>query len=240
MSLVPEQMQSVVRANTGPWLADVIGWDIVNWSRAFDFWSGCERVQRPGADCLELGCGKLSSLGLWLAMRGHRVVCSDLGGVSEGIKEMHRRHGVAQRIEYTDVDACATGYREAFDIIVFKSMLGGIAANAADAQRVVSGVYDALKPGGVLLMAENMRATPLHSLGRARFGAGKLGWRYFSAEEIGDIVGCFGSFEMTSFGFLGCFGRSESQRALLGRVDRSFDRLLPRRWHYVGAVIARK
>jgi SAM-dependent methyltransferase len=228
--------------HAGAALPDILGWDVVNWSQALAFWSARAQLP-PSASCLELGCGNGSSLSLWLAMLGNSVVCSDVGGVPNKIRESHRRHGVAQRIEYADLDARALTYRERFDVIAFKSVLGGIVRGAPGpiAREVMLRLYTALKPGGVLLFAENLRSTPLHQLARSHLIGRKETWHYFSLREIEEMLGRFRSFELTTFGLLGCFGRSEAQRRLLGKLDRSvLDRLVPKTWHYVAAAIAYK
>jgi SAM-dependent methyltransferase len=222
-------------------LPEIIGWDIENWSQALAFWSS--RAQLPrAASCLELGCGDISSLALWLAMLGNSVVCSDCGGVREPARAAHRRHDVAHRIVYADIDAKNLVDHNRFDVIAFKSVLGGIVREdpASLSREIMSRVYDALKPGGVLLFAENLRSTLLHHFARSHCTGRGGTWHYFSLAEIEEMLSCFRSFEIKTFGFLGCFGRSEAQRRLLGKIDRSLDRLVPPRWHYVAAAIAYK
>jgi hypothetical protein len=98
-----------------------------------------------------------------------------------------------------------------------------------------------LKPGGVLLFAENLTSTALHHFARSRFMGRKATWHYFALRELGEMLSPFRSFDMTTFGFLGCFGRSEAQRRFLGKLDRAlFDKLVPAHWHYVAAAIAYK
>jgi len=226
----------------GALLPEIIGWDVVNWSQALAFWGS--RVRLPEtASCLELGCGVNSSLTLWLAMRGHTVVCSDDGGVPESVRATHRRHGIADRVTYADVDARAIPYKNCFDVIAFKSVLGGVVreAPAAVTPEVMRSVHNALKPGGVLLFAENLTSTPLHHFARQHFMGRRSTWHYFALAQIEQMLSPFRSFEMTTFGFLGCFGRSEAQRRFLGKLDRSLlDKVVPARWHYVAAAIAYK
>ena len=229
-------------SETGSLLPEIIGWDVVNWSQALAFWSRRARLPEA-ASCLELGCGGNSSLSLWLAKRGDAVVCTDSGGVPESIKASHRRHAVADRVTYADVDARAIPYKNRFDVIAFKSVLGGIVreAPATVARQVMLSVHEALKPGGVLLFAENLTSTPLHHFARSRFMGRGSTWHYFALGELREMLRPFQSFEMTTFGFLGCFGRSEPQRRFLGKLDRSvFDKLVPAHWHYVAAAIAYK
>ena len=224
-------------------VADIVGWDIVNWSRALRFWATHLDRARESASCLELGCGAKGSLSLWLALRGNRVVCSDFGGVPDATRRTHERYGISNLVEYADIDARGMTFAAEFDVVVFKSMLGGISQDVqgADAKHIVRNVYQALRPGGVLLLAENLKSTALHAFLRKRFAAGAKGWRYFTRGELESTLTQFRSFEATTFGCLGCFGRSEKQRRILGRFDeRVLDGIVPPTWHYIAAIAARK
>jgi len=224
-------------------VADIVGWDIVNWSRALRFWDAHLDFRGESPSCLELGCGAKGSLSLWLALHGNRVVCSDFGGVPEATRRTHERYGISNLVEYADVDARRMTFVNDFDVVVFKSMLGGISQDlpGADAEHIVRNIYAALRPGGVLLFAENLESTALHAYLRKRFAAGAKGWRYFTRRELESTLAQFGSFESKTFGCLGCFGRSETQRRMLGRLDeRVLDRIVPSNWHYIAAIAARK
>jgi SAM-dependent methyltransferase len=221
----------------------VVGWDVVNWSRALDFWDSRLDLQPADGRALELGCGGNGGLSLWLAAKGCRVLCSGYQGVDEAARAAHRAHGVEHRIEYATVDACAIPYREAFDLVGYKSMLGRIVGDGSlpAARGVVEQIRRALKPGGRLLFAENLVSSGLHRVLRQRWGAGKNRWRYFTIEELVELHAGFTAFEYTTFGFAGCLGRTEGQRRLLGRLDAHLlDRIVPDRWHYILAGIATK
>ena len=56
---------------------DIIGWDIVNWSKSFDFWNQHIDVRDKGYQCLELGA-RQGGLSLWLALNNNKVICSDV------------------------------------------------------------------------------------------------------------------------------------------------------------------
>ncbi|HMF29723.1 MAG TPA: class I SAM-dependent methyltransferase [Candidatus Cybelea sp.] len=222
-------------------VADIIGWDIVNWSRALRFWDAQLNFDGKSASCLELGCGAEGGLSLWLALRGNRVLCSDFGGVRETVRRAHERYGISGLVEYADIDARRMTFAEQFDVVAFKSMLGGICPDVPSAERIVRSAYEALRPGGVLLLAENLESTALHAYLRKRFAAGAKGWRYFTRRELESTLAQFGSFESKTFGCLGCFGRTETQRRMLGRLDeRVVDRIVPSTWHYIAAIVARK
>lgn len=230
---------------------DILGWDVVNWSQALTFWEDKLGDRFAGLRALELGAGSADNriavdwggLSLWLARKGCEVVCSAYGTIAEGIKATHEKYGVMNRITYADIDARAMAREEAFDIICYKSVLGGIvgAGSLEIARTVVAEIWKALRPGGALLFAENLVGTRLHDAVRRRFGASSRGWRYFTIEEIRELHAEFSHFDYTTFGLTGCFGRSEKQRRLLGTADRTFcDKLTPESWRYVVAGIATK
>jgi SAM-dependent methyltransferase len=221
----------------------VVGWDVVNWSRALGFWESTSGLDLARCHALELGCGGNGGISLWLAAKGCRVLCSGYQGVDEAARAAHRAHGVERRIEYATLDACAIPYREAFDLVCYKSMLGRIAGDGSlsAARGVIDQIRLALKPGGRLLFAENLASSGLHRVLRRRWGAGKNRWRYFTIEELVELHAGFTAFEYTTFGSTGCLGRTEGQRRLLGRLDgHLLDRIVPARWHYIMAGIATK
>ncbi len=224
-------------------LTDVIGWDVANWSQALDFWQSHLQISWPSCRALELGCGEYGSLALWLASQNSSVICSSYEAVPEHIKRSHQQYGVADRIAYETIDAQAIPYRATFDLIAFKSMLGAIVreGSISIAKRVLEETYHALKPGGVLLFVENLRATAVHQFARNRAGAGLDQWRYFSIEELKDFCSPYRTVQYTTFGFLGCLGRTEKQRTVLGRIDKALCKnLVPSRWHYIMAGVAIK
>jgi SAM-dependent methyltransferase len=221
-------------------LADVIQWDVRNWSPALEFWERSvdwTRVDR----CLELG-GRQGGLSLWLASKGKHVVCSDLHDVQKTAEPHHRKYQLAGEIEYRDIDATAIPYENHFDLIAFKSVLGGIGRGGkALQQTVLDEIHKALKPGGSLLFAENLAASGLHQFVRKRFVAWGAEWRYVTLDELRNFLGDFAQLEMHATGVLATFGRSERQRRVLGAVDqRLLNYITPRGWKYIAYGIARK
>lgn len=156
-------------------LSDVIGWDIVNWATAIDYWQMNTKNELSGSYSLELGAGKNGGLSLWLALRGSKVVCSGLGGVSDEAKALHHKYNVSSLIEYQDIDALSIPYFEEFDVVAFKSVLGSIGKyDALELQKqAIHEMYKALRPGGELLFAESLTSTKVHMCLRRKYGAGK-------------------------------------------------------------------
>lgn len=220
---------------------DIIQWDVRSWSKALHYWE--TRVDWAKVQtCLELG-GREGGLSLWLALKGKEVVCSDLANVQNTAKPLHLRHNVASRIKYQDIDATDIPYENFFDVVVFKSILGGIGRNDnAEMQlKVFKEIRKALKPGGKLLFAENLSASPLHRWARKKFVGWGSYWRYISASEMQDFLKEFSSHDIQTTGVMAAFGRTEGQRNFLALLDKTiFNSVCPGNWKYIVYGVAEK
>lgn len=222
-------------------LHDVVEWDVVNWSRALDFWKA--HLSLPtSSTCLEVGARR-GGLSLWLALQGYNVVCSDLDDNRDLAAPLHRAYGVSDRITYEAMDATAIPYEEHFDAVAFKSVLGGVAwdGDVSRQAAAVRAMHRALKPGGLLLFAENLCGSPLHEAARRRFIRWNSIWRYVSIREMLDYLEPFSNVEYRTTGVTGLFGRTPAISRLLGRADGTFfDRVVPPHWRYIMFGVARK
>jgi SAM-dependent methyltransferase len=220
---------------------DIIQWDIRSWSNALSYWEtnvDWDNIQNG----LELG-GHEGGLSLWLALKDKMIVCSDLKDVQSTAEPLHVRYGVTSHIQYQDIDATSIPYQDHFDIIVFKSIIGGIGRNGnyEIQQSVFQEIYKALKPGGKLLFAENTVASPIHQRLRKRFVNWGNSWRYMSVSEMRECLKDFSTCEIKTTGFLGTFGRNENQRNLLAAMDELvFNSVCPDNWKYICYGIAQK
>jgi SAM-dependent methyltransferase len=222
--------------------ADIIEWDVANWAPALEFWRQYTSIEIRGSSALEIG-SRHGGLSLWLALSGAAVVCSDLNAPTDEARRKHRRYGVAHRVTYDNVDALDIPYDEQFDVVVFKSVLGGIGgARGREAQRqALKQIHKALKRGGELWFAENLTASPVHRALRRACVSWAYRWRYPSIDDLLEFTAPFSSCIWTTSGVLGAFGRSEAQRAALSRLDRwMFNRVTPPAWRYIAVGIARK
>jgi SAM-dependent methyltransferase len=233
----------LVLGHTDVLVADSIGWDVATWSRSLRFWMASTRLPH-GVRALEVGAGgDNAGISLWLAAHGFEVTCSGLEQPSSTMRSLHEQHGVASRITYARADVLALPFVEAFDLVVFKSVLGRVGGgDRFDRQlRAVAGMHAALRHGGELWFAENAAATGVHRAARQRFGAGRWAWRYVDLAEIPQLMGPFDSHETTTFGLTSAFGRNEAQRRALAALDRTvLDHVTRERWRYVVAGVARK
>jgi SAM-dependent methyltransferase len=174
-------------------------------------------------------------------LKGFEVIWSDLENPESTAKGLHKEHHDLS-IRYAAINATEIPYEEEFDIIVFKSILGGISRNGHDElkKEVIDQIYKALKKGGQLLFAENLQASSVHQFFRKKFVKWGAEWNYLRAEEIDPLFADFSHFEYQSKGFLAAFGRSESQRKLLGKIDGTLDPLLSTQQHYLVFGVATK
>lgn len=111
---------------------DVIEWDVVNWSRAVSFWP-LDELAGKSLRVLELGARR-GGLSLLFAQMGIAdddgiIICSDLTGPSADARVLHEKYHAEDRVSYAAVDAVKFDERDAYDVICFKSVLGGIGYN---------------------------------------------------------------------------------------------------------------
>lgn len=227
-------------------LADIVGWDVRTWGRAIETWERALAALPDGPlDVIEVGAGPAGP-SLWLALKGHRVVTSNLGETERLARPLHERHGVADRIEYRDLDLTAgLPYRAAFDVVVFKSVLGGLgSADPALPPAALDAIRDALRPGGLLLWAENLRGNWLHR--SARWAAYRIrrarAWQYLTLRRLRELLDArFVDVDVHVGGVLAVLGASEPARDRLARADQAvFDKIVPASWHYMAYGFARK
>jgi SAM-dependent methyltransferase len=224
-----------------PLIDAIIGWDIPTWSKFLPF---CERFlgfNLGGNHALEVGA-RQGGLSLYLALKGYNVVCSDFEAPGVPAWILHARHGVAERITYLDVDILAPPYPDAvFDLIIFKSVLHALPQARLQGQAVRE-LHRLLRPGGLLLFAENLRASPVHRLLRRLF---RPKWllkqrRYPTEAEIRFWCREFREFHGETWGLLGIPYQEGRIWRRLVELDAAVIPLVPREWRYVILACARK
>lgn len=222
-------------------LKDIIEWDTVNWSRGISFWEQKYSIKDKEFTCLELG-GRRGGLSLWFAVNNNRVVCSDYNSPIEAAKPIHDKYKCTERVSYQSIDATEIGQENEFDVIAFKSILGGINSEVHDnvPQRVMDEIYTALKPGGALLFAENLASSNLHRFMRKHFVKWGNKWNYLEYKDVEGLFSKFSSVEYITIGFFGAFGRTEGQRRFLGKIDAGLSSIIPKRMKYIVVGIAQK
>ncbi|HTX57368.1 MAG TPA: class I SAM-dependent methyltransferase [Candidatus Acidoferrales bacterium] len=213
---------------------DAVGWDVGNWSRALRYWEREGALEAGSLQCLEVGASG-GGISVWLALRGHHVVCSDYNKPLSAAKVLADRYGVADRLQFENIDATSIPYEDTFDVVTFKSVLNSIGHDGAidRQQQAVAAMYRALRPGGRLLFAENLVGSPLHGLLRRTYVPWGARCRYITTDEMRAFLAPFSQVRYGTAGFLATLGRSESQRQALSVVDRVIDRAIPPAWRYI-------
>lgn len=220
-------------------LSKYVEWDVRNWAVALRFWLSNTTKHLSGCRVLEIGTD-YGGLSLWLASKGARVVSSDLYGVRREAVELHEKSDFKHLIEHQTVNALDIPYTGEFDIVLFKSVLGFIDSKEGQAKAVAE-MHKALKKGGELFFAENLVASPMHMFFRRRAIKWGNTWRYVTIEEFDEFLAPFAEKHVMTNGFAGTFGRTETQRNLLAHADQIlFERIVPERWKYIIAGVARK
>lgn len=209
-------------------LRDIFQWEVRSWSRAYPVWQRALRTL-PESRRTALALGERDGgLSLMLAEHGFITVCSDLNGPTDRARELHRTLGWEEWITYERIDALTIPKpADSYDVVAFKSMIGALSMKERQAQAVRE-MHRVLKPGGILLFAENLHGSALHGLLRKRFVVWDHYWRYLDPVADRDLFAPFSSLEDHTTGCIANLGRSERQRDLLARLDAVLLPLVPR------------
>jgi ubiquinone/menaquinone biosynthesis C-methylase UbiE len=108
---------------------------------------------RPGMRVLDLGCGLgYFSLGLarMVGVEGHVLSLDLQDGMLMGVRARAKRHGLSERIETVRCTPDALGVKPGIDFALMFWMLH----ETPDHLRALQMMYEVLKPGGVLFIAE--------------------------------------------------------------------------------------
>lgn len=223
-------------------LNDFFQWDVYNWSKSLKVWNKFLPSNLQGYRVLEIGAGN-GGLSLYFALKGAKVYCTDITNPVEKASLLHKKYGCTN-IEYNAIDVLmlSSYYKNFFDFIVFKSVLGGVSRNKQNENKkiMIDNIYKALRKDGYLLFAENLSGSLIHKVFRKTFIKWGQSWNYLNIEEISELFTPFEKFFYYTFGVLGCFGRNEKQRYLLGKIDDYLERILPAQFHYILAGVAKK
>lgn len=226
---------------TKNFIADIIEWDVENWQHALFFWEKQLPDNNQQLKCLELG-GRSGGPSLWLASKGYEVICSDLENPEENAKKLHSKYDLSGTIRYEAISATDVPYKNELDIIVIKSIIGGISRSGHDElqQKVIDECYKALKPGGKLLFAENLEASAFHRSARKKFTKWGGEWNYLKFKNVPQLFSHWKKVHFETVGFLATFGRSEKQRRFLGKIDKLLKPITPKKLRYVVYGVAEK
>lgn len=230
-------MAKVNDSEDKPGLIDYLQWDIYVWSKALTYWEKIlkERKISQGL-ALEIG-SKDGGLSLFLSYNFNtKVICSDLTAPSENAKSIHKKFNVSTGIEYSNEDAAKLSFQpNTFDIVIFKSVLGSVGRNDNyDKQRkTINEMYRVLKPNGILLFAENGKASFLHSILRKIFSKWASYWRYVSLDEMINMLCSFSFKDLRTGGFISAFVPGNGLKKIIFPIDNFIEKLVPEKSRYV-------
>ena len=105
-------------------------------------------------------------------------------------------------------------------------------------QEMMTSIYRALNNSGVLLFAENLKATFLHQMLRKIFV--KRNWRYLSFEEVLKLTDLFSETYYQTVGVLGVLGRNKWLSYTLSAVDKQFDCYFKDKDKYIISCVCKK
>lgn len=215
---------------------DYFEWDVFTWSSAKICWDNyfSNNPLKPNAIALEIG-GRSGGLSLYLAhSKSLNVVCSDLFNPKDMAQKLHLKYGVNDYVKYEAQNCLSLSFEDCtFDVIIFKSVIGAL--GSYDNQKLaISEIYRCLKPGGVLLFAENGRSTFLHSYLRVKFNKWSANyWYYPTINEMNSYLSDFSSVDLHSNGFLSTFFRNKYLKKIAEILDILIVKITPSRFHYV-------
>lgn len=218
-------------------IKDIIQWDIPNWQKALHFW---EKHTDFASGMQALGIGEREGgLSLWLALKGVQVTCSDFNPFPEATRILHQKYAVQHLLKYQKEDATQLSMPDnSFDIVIIKSVLGALSTKERQ-QKAINEFYRVLKPGGVLLLAENMEATAFHTAVRKHFAPWAVYWRYLSFKNDMDLFDRFSTRQTAGFGFWGFMGKGRLER-ITHEADKITGPLIPKKWRYIMAGVFKK
>lgn len=231
-------------------LHDILDWDVFNWGRAISLWNNKAHEiaqENPGFSVLEIGAAG-GGISLYWALLGATVVCSEIDGRFDRARALHEKYGVSDRVSYLALDAANVldtpfPYRNEFDVVTFKSVIGGVGVGDDTLYNQVAlfeNCYNALKPGGYLFFCENLAGSCLHMEARKLFTGHTKSWHYVTIDKVLALADRFDMIELETSGYFGIFGRTDRLSSALSMADHCFERFVQPNHRYIFSAVCRK
>ena len=213
----------------------IFRWDSSNWSKTLQLWKKSIDYSFDGLKVLEVGSGD-GSLSIWVYNLGGDVICSDLSYTNEKINTIKRQINNVDKIKFKKIDVLNIPYTNYFDIILFKSVLGGLRSQE-NQELAFKQIYKALKLDGKLFFCENMKSTFLHQYFRSKKPWGHY-WRYPSFTELINMSKQFRKIQYDTYGFIGA--GDFPLKTFRVNLDYFSKLLIPADWFYIFAGVYQK
>lgn len=213
---------------TQEYLKDILQWQWNLWKIPLLFWEKTihwDTFNYPIA--LEIGARE-GGLSLWLANKNFKVVCSDIQNPKIAASTLHEKYNVHEKIEYQIIDATNIPYENYFDIILFKSVLGGIGYHRQTEKQIktIQQIYKALKPSGYLLFAENAKGSYVHHLLRKNRQWSTY-WNYLNYDFFKKNLSLFQNYKIKGTGFCSTLLPFNVTQKFLIHIDQLFNKFIP-------------
>ena len=225
----------------------VVAWNTAIWGRAIRVWGEF----LPGIDfsnmkVLEIGANKRSAVSLVFADKGadctlgYYPLPKDSPDHFLGSMDLT----LEGSITVVPLDIFEMPYKEEFDIVCMKSILGGISEiNDQDTwSKGIDAAWLTVKPGGYLALVENTKGSFMHDFLRSNFRKNSKPWNYFSSRKYIEKFESLGKVQWKTFGFLSFTDFGIKQLGfLLCAIDRLlFERLVSKNGRVVLSLIVQK
>ena len=184
-----------------------IVWNFGIWSRAIRYWGEC----LSGSDfsnmkVLEIGANKRSAVSLVFADKGADCTLGYYPLPKDSPEHFLKNMDLELdgTVNVIPLNIFEMPFNEEFDIVCMKSVLGGISKlNDCDNwSKGIDAAWEAVKPGGYLALAENVRGTFMHDYMRKNYRKNSKPWNYFSPNKYINKVQSLGKYKWKTFGFL--------------------------------------
>ncbi len=216
----------------------IFSWDVFNWSRSLNIWKKHSNIEKGNLNCLEIGAGP-GGISLWVASYDNNILCTEYDNNMQIARDLHKVFN-AQNIEYSNLDVLNIPFENHFDIIILKSVLGGL-GNNNNIDLAIQQIHKSLKPEGYFLFAENLKGSMLLMWLRRRFSGCGTWWNYMDYKQFKQGISIFNEVNMKRMGVFGVLGRNEFQKAVIGASDMYLlELILPKNTFYIVAGVARK
>lgn len=212
-------------------ISDAFEWDAVNWSYCLEHWKPYMAADKP-LRVLTVG-EKNAGISLLFALAGNEVTATDLEGVTDRGKELHKRHNVSHLVTYNTADLTSLPFPDGcFDIVACKSVLVML-RSVENQKKALQNIHRVLKPGGYLLFAENLKSTPFHNFLRNKFQPWAHYTLYMDYAEKDNFFSIFSERKFSTRGFLGNLIPNQQVRILLGKIDTLINPVIPDPLKYI-------